>query len=233
MRSKPKICLVDADIQVKKCWELSLNTEAELHYYDHPRKIVQEARKGSDFLSSFECLIIGRYVNDPRGTLDILNSDYPEKFRELGLNVLFLNWQGYLTKQEIEAKFDGRLFNRYGVRWQTLRVRIQKVKSKLAQLKKTEEEKVVSPKIEKKQVYKSKPERCQELLLTMAKNAQGRHREKLEFYAKHDQSTGEKLLEAIYDKLLVKKEDNQNCPSQFINSSPVVAKNILKTALYS
>ena len=39
----------------------------------------------------------------------------------------------------------------------------------------------------------------------MARNAQGRHREKLEFYAKHDQSTGEKL-EAIYDKLLVKKE---------------------------
>ena len=83
MRSKPKICLVDVDLQVKKCWELSLNTEAELHYFDHPRKLVQEARKKSEYLSSFECLIIGRYINDARGTLDILNSDYPDGLESL------------------------------------------------------------------------------------------------------------------------------------------------------
>ena len=106
-----------------------LNTEAELHYFDHPLKLVQEVRKKSEYLSSFECLIIGRYINDARGTLDILNSDYPDRFRELGLNVLFLNWQGYLTKQEIEAKFDGRLFNRYGVRWQILEFGFKKLKA--------------------------------------------------------------------------------------------------------
>ena len=33
MRSKPKICLVDVDLQVKKCWELSLNTEADFNLH--------------------------------------------------------------------------------------------------------------------------------------------------------------------------------------------------------
>lgn len=234
MRMKPKVCLIDEDPQVKTGWERALSTEAELNYYQDYRTLFEEVKSKPDLISSFDCVIISRFL--AQGTLDVFESNVTESLRSHGVGAIFLNWQGYLTKEEISSKFDGRLFNRYGVRWQTLRARIQKIKNKKTP--------VVDHAVKDHQVEKSvetapqddyllsRPQRCQEVLKDMAKKAVGQHREKLEYLADHDSKSGIELLEAIYNRLLTVKESPQTCPSRYINSSPVVAKNILQKALF-
>lgn len=239
MRVKPKVCLIDEDSNVQLGWEKALNKEAVLFYYKSSHDLLAAISNDPELLPSFDCVIVSRYFNDPE--IDVCDSPFIDDLRLRGAGAIFLNWQGYLTKEEIETKFDGRLFNRYGVRWQTLRSRIQKIRSKKLpnnkqQINKREAVsshiKVPMGKISANSLFLSKPQRCQELLKTMSRNAGGRHKEKLEYYAVHDHGEGIALLEAIYNRLLTAKENSINCPSKYINSSPVVAKNILKEALY-
>ena len=238
MRVKPKVCLIDEDPQVQLGWSKALNKEATVECFNDYRELLLARDKDVSLLSSFDCVIVSRYFK--KTGIDICESNVIAELRTHGANAIFLNWQGYLTKEEIDAKFDGRLFNRYGVRWQTLRSRIQKIKNKKAPLTgqaKPEEvgqiarnTQVKSPSVS--DVFQSKPQRCQDLLKIMARQAIGRHREKLEYYAVHNSTEGIALLEAIYNKLLTSTDNSTNCPSKYINSSPVVAKNILKKTLF-
>ena len=43
---------------------------------------------------------------------------------------IFLNWQGYVSKIQLEKCFDGKIFYRFGIRWPTLRDRIKRVNLK-------------------------------------------------------------------------------------------------------
>ena len=79
----------------------------------------------------------------------------------------------------------------------------------------------------------NKEQRCVEILKTMAHNARGSHREKIESYLAGDQKTGIQLLEAIYNRLITLRDIPQTCPSRYINSSPVIAARILEEALMS
>jgi hypothetical protein len=121
------------------------------------------------------------------------------------------------------------------VRWQTLRSRMLKVKTRKVPIKKPV---LVEPAAKpvasssKEAIYHSKPQRCQELLKEMSRRAGGRHKERLKFSAESDQKNGIAPLEALYNRLLIAKEMNSNCPSRYINTSPVVAKNILHQALF-
>ena len=239
MRVRPKVCLIDEDPQVQLGWTKALNKEATVSCFADYQELLKSMEQDASLLSSFDCIIVSRYFK--KMGIDICESSVISDLRSQGANAIFLNWQGYLTKEEIEAKFDGRLFNRYGVRWQTLRSRIQKIKNKKTPLtigvSKSEDNGLSSKPTPTKttnvnDVFQSKPQRCQDLLKSMARQAIGRHREKLEYYAVHNSSEGIALLEAIYNKLLTNTDNSTNCPSRYINSSPVVAKNILKTALY-
>jgi hypothetical protein len=155
--------------------------------------------------------------------------------KSYGAGPVFLNWQGYVTKDEVNNKFDGKLFHRYGVKWQTLRLRIQKFEKTQKQIKRvipSKEFKVVDKTNRRYPSSISRPDKCGEILKSMAKKANGIHREKIEYYAYHDHKTGVKLLEAIYNRLLTDKNRPEGCPSHYINSSPVIAQRILREALY-
>src|SRR4051812_28794109 len=122
MRGKPRVCLIDEDAQVRQGWEAALEGETELYIFaNHEELFARDKDELAALLASLDCVIIGRYFRG--NSIDVFLSDIPETFRHQGVGAVFLNWQGYLTKEEIAAKFEGRLFNRYGVRWQTLRTR--------------------------------------------------------------------------------------------------------------
>ncbi|MCB9228943.1 MAG: hypothetical protein H6618_04960 [Deltaproteobacteria bacterium] len=259
MKVKAKVCVVDEDDQVRAGWEQALNGEITLLLCRDFDQLMEEAGQDASLLASLDCLITGRYFE--ASGLDICNSPLIKTLRNAGVGAIFLNWQGYLTKEQIEASFDGRLFNRYGVRWQTLRSRVQKIRGKQPQTALSPEgveelsqngakkgtHKSRSSAAEKKQEEKArarqtaaaaaaavrtKPQRCQELLRCMATKAAGHHREKLEYYASHNHQEGIALLEAIYNRLMISSQGEERCPSRYINSSPVVAKSILRQALF-
>ncbi len=229
MRTKPRVCLIDGDPQVKLGWQRSLGTEAELIHYSSKDDVYRALKQDPKNFSSIDCAILARYLNS--NEIDLFDSDLAERLKNCGVQAVFLNWQGYLTKEEINQKFDGRLFNKYGVRWQTLRARVQKTKTRKILVRKSPtitviEQAVVPP------IQQSKSQRCKDLLKVMARNAVASHRTRLEFYAEYDEPTGVALLEAIYNRLLTAKDRSADCPSRYINSSPVVAKNILQRALF-
>jgi hypothetical protein len=231
MKVKPRVCIVDEDESVRASWQSTLSRDVEYLDFGNFTQLLDYARANPQYLAGVDCLICARFFQD--NTVDIFEGSILDQLREQGVKAVFLNWQGYLTKDEINTKFDGRLFNRYGVRWQTLRSRMQKVKTRKVPLKKAtsaESAAVASPK--KEAIYQSKPQRCQELLLEMSRRAGGRHRDKLQHYAEIDHKNGIALLEALYNRLLIAKESSSDCPSRYINSSPVVAKNILHQALF-
>ena len=119
------------------------------------------------------------------------------------------------------------------LKWQTLRLRIQKHEKSQKVGKEGFEQSsstFVNSRVRSKKT--SRPEKCSEILKIMARNAIGVHKEKIEHYAYYDQKTGIQLLEAIYNKLLTDKDRPASCPSRYINSSPVIAQRILKEALY-
>lgn len=233
MKQKPLVCLIDEDSFVKEGWARTLKNDATLHYFRDHLGVFKKAAVERNLISSYSCIIMSRFFQHLN--LDITNSAIPETLRSSGSGPIFLNWQGYISKDDLARKFDGKLFHKYGVRWQTLRLRIQKFDKKNSAGKqvcndwsaKTSRIAFSSSSIV------SKPERCSALLRTMAQNAHGNHREKIEFYAEHDPVTGIALLEAIYNKLVTDKNRPESCPSRYINSSPVIAKRILHEALFS
>ncbi|MBI2603435.1 MAG: hypothetical protein HYW48_10310 [Deltaproteobacteria bacterium] len=231
MKTKPIICLLDEDAEVKQGWELALGPDAQLCYFPDHLELFNTAASQKDLISSFSCIIVGRYFKHIN--LDTVSSNVTEMLKEHGAGPIFLNWQGYVTKEEVNSKFDGKLFHRYGVKWQTLRLRIQKFEKTLKPAIVPELKRENFPVTFSKPASSiSRPDRCLHILKTMAHNAQGPHKEKIEFYAKKDPKTGVKLLEAIYDRLLTDRERPEDCPSRYINTSPIIAKRILQNALY-
>ena len=233
MKVKPRVCVVDEDENLRASWHNTLSRDVDFLSFENFFQFFDYLKNNEQCLSDIDVLICGRFFQND--TIDIFESPTLELLREQGVKAVFLNWQGYLTKDEISAKFDGRLFNRYGVRWQTLRSRMQKVKTRKVPLKKATlpaESKPSAHPQRKEALYHSKPQRCQELLKEMSRRAGGRHKEKLRHYAEVDQKNGIALLEALYNRLLIAKEMSSECPSRYINTSPVVAKNILHQALF-
>jgi hypothetical protein len=225
MMEKPKVCVVDENPVVKIGWEKSLLGHATLCYFRDHRELFALAEQDDTLVKSFTCIILGRLY--PHLGLDIVNSDVPATLRQSATGPMFLNWQGYVAKEDLDKNFDGKIFHRYGIKWHTLRLRIQK-------LEKKKHPAVMAP--PPAQVFQenkiTKSQRCQDLLKLMASRAAGQHRDKISFYAEHDQETGIKLLEAIYNRLLVSKERPMTCPSHYINSSPVIAARILRETLH-
>lgn len=233
MKQKPLICLLDEDPDVRFGWETSLGVDAQLYYFQDHLELFNAAAGQKELIPSFSCVIMGRYFRHIN--LDVVTSNVPELLREQGAGPIFLNWQGYVTKEEVNVKFDGKLFHRFGVKWQTLRLRVQKFEKNLKSFKPVFEVKkeAQSHFFNKPASSISRPDKCLEILKTMARNAQSPHREKIEFFAFKDPKKGIELLEAIYDRLLTDKNRPENCPSRYINSSPIIAKRILKEALFS
>ena len=228
MKHKPVVCLIDEDENVRLGWSKALGQEATLVYFQDHLELLNHAARDKSMVSGFSCIIIGRFFKQLN--LDVVMSEAPDMIRKISNCPLFLNWQGYITKDEVLARFDGKLFHRYGVKWQTLRMRVQKFEKTLRTHKKSPEAGKMMEIIPL--AHDSKPEKCCQLLRTMAKNAAGPHKEKIEFYAQHDHDTGTKLLEAIYNRLLTDKNRPSTCPSRYINSSPVIAQRILHDALF-
>ena len=233
MKKKPVVCVIDDDPRVRLGWKQSLGQDALLKAYSTCEEFVAESQDSEDLLSSLACMIIGRYFAN--GQQDIVTSHLPAEFRSASQGPIFLNWQGYITKDELNNSFDGKLFHRYGVKWQTLRLRIQKFEKcqRLTRKPSAAEQGFLFPKVrtERPQVS-SRPERCSQLLRSMATKASGQHKQRIEFYAEHDQTSGIALLEAIYNRLVTDKNTPSSCPSRYINSSPVIAKRMLHDALY-
>lgn len=243
MKQKPSVCLLDEDKSVGIGWEQALGEDASLHYYQDHLELFNAASANKELIPSFSCIIVGRYFKHLG--IDTVTSIIPDNLKAQGAQAIFLNWQGYVTKEEVNNKFDGKLFHRYGVKWQTLRLRVQKFEKvqKNTQCKKIistpshQIESVPQMKSQDKALKilineTSRPIKCSEILKEMARNAYGTHKEKIEHFAYQDTDNGIKLLEAIYDRLLADKNRPSSCPSQYINSSPVIAKRILKEALY-
>jgi hypothetical protein len=233
MKQKPIVCLIDEDEEVARGWQHTLQHEAEVRAYSDHLTLLRHAAYDKGLLAAFSCIISARFFK--KLNLDIVNSNVPELIRAKCAGPLFINWQGFITREELIKKFDGKLFHKFGVRWQTLRLRIQKFEKKSLQSKPFASEALIKTKIKKTSNTRSipKPDRCYALLKAMASNAQGIHRERIEFYANHDPDTGMQLLEAIYSKLVTDKNRPETCPSRYINSSPVIAKRILHDTLYT
>jgi hypothetical protein len=233
MKPKPYVCLLDENPDVRQGWESTLSHDAQLFYYQDHLELLNDAARQRELIPSFTCIIMGRYFRHIN--LDVVTSHVTDLLREHGAGPIFLNWQGYVTKEEVNAKFDGKLFHRYGVKWQTLRLRVQKFEKGLKPFKPVLELKKEIPMAyysSKPASSISRPDKCIDILKTMARNADSQHKDKIEFFAFKDPGMGIKLLEAIYDRLLTDKNRPENCPSRYINSSPIIAKRILKEALF-
>ena len=187
MRQKPTVCLIDEDENVKIGWTKTLSPDANLvHFQDH-LELFNHAARNEDLVNSFSCIIVGRYFKHLN--LDVVSSSITDTLKAAGAGPIFLNWQGYITKEEVNAHFDGKLFHRYGVKWQTLRLRIQKYEKSQKTVKKPFHPNTLTTEKTRKQPV-SKPERCSELLKTMANKARGPHKDKIEHYAYQDTKTG-------------------------------------------
>lgn len=234
MKQKPLVCLIDEDPFVKEGWSRSLKNDAVLHYYKDHLGVFKKAAVERNLIASYSCIILSRHFQHLN--LDIVKSAIPETLKSSGAGPIFLNWQGYVHKEDLQRKFDGKLFHKYGVRWQTLRLRIQKYEKKHQinkQLVHDWANKIGRGSKPDIKSMVSRPERCSAILRSMAKNATGIHKEKIEFYVERDPNTGIALLEAIYNRLVTDKNCSETCPSKYINSSPVIAKRILQEALFT
>ena len=233
MKKKPIVCVIDESDEVRKGWKDSLGQDARLVDFRDHVELVAAAESDPTLVASLHCIIVGRYFKH-LGGFDIVTSDALQGLKQSHCGPIFLNWQGYITKEELASSFDGKLFHRYGVKWQTLRLRIQKFE-KIQKNRTRCLEPLVEMEVKKGQQEKptsSRPERCFEILKLMAANASGSHREKIEYFAQHDRKSGIQLLEAIYNRLVTDKNARPGCPSRYINSSPVIAKRMLRDALY-
>lgn len=227
MVKKPKVCVIDENSNVKLGWEQSLGSQASLFFFRDHLEFFDRLSRDPNFSLDFQCIIIGK-IYPHLNNFDILESDAIERIRSLTKSPLFLNWQGYISKEELERRFDGKIFHRYGVKWHTLRLRIQRLSSrKEVSIRPM----TIAQPSNKKIRQLSRLQRCQELLKVMAARADGVYKDKIEFYAYHDQEMGVQLLEALYNRLLTQKERPTGCPSRYINSSPVIAARILQETL--
>ncbi|MCB9229786.1 MAG: hypothetical protein H6618_09260 [Deltaproteobacteria bacterium] len=229
VKQRPLICLIDQDPAVRNGWLASLRDDADLHYFrDHLGLLRQQRAMSAGGAVTYSCVIMCRYYSHL--SLDIVKSPVPLALRAAGFSPLFLNDQGYVGRDELERCFDGKIYHRYGVRWQTLKVRIQKVGGPVDPARGAGRE---STRGFNAAGRAGRPGRCSALLREMAKNASGSHQEKIRFYADQDPSQGILLLEALYARLMTEAKPREDCPSRYINSSPVIARRVLYETLYT
>jgi len=221
----PRVCIVDEDRRVQETWEKSLGSRVRVYYFSSPGELLEREVAQKFFMDSMVCIVIGRLYNNR--SLDIVRTEYPAKIRQHTGVPIFLNWQGYIDKNDLDTFFDGKIYQRYGVKWVTLRHRILRLNRPQKSL--------IEPYSHgKSSIRLLKPNReqlCLELLKKMADNSSGEHQARLEHYACHDLKTGIKLLEAVYNRLMTSKDIPPTCPSRYLNSSPVIAARILERAL--
>ncbi|MDD9951417.1 MAG: hypothetical protein OXT67_07610 [Zetaproteobacteria bacterium] len=235
MSEKPLIAIVDADPMVYEGWEQTLGKDARVLYYPDHLALFKAATQRPQLLGSFACVIIGRYFQDKN--IDVCNSSVPESLHTSGAGPIFLNWQGQTERRMHSKKIAGKIMQRFGVKWSTLRSRILKYERthNVAKLPRS----LKKGNAGEAQIYEQKylhehniTDRCRALLRDMATHANGEHRRRMEHYANHEPSRGVELLEAIYMRLVTDHTPPESCPSRYINTSPVIAKKILETALY-
>ena len=290
-KTKTKVCVVDSDPMVLQGWKNALASEADCVVFADHRELARMLQAEPGAVAQYSCVVIGRYLGAEN--FDVVDSNLPELLREQGVSAVFINWPGFLPKEVIENRFEGRLFNRYGVRWGTLRGRIIRAQKGngpvlaardisppessasscpggestgvVSSLRRVDESAATNNAAEapsRGEAGRSlvpgvvvsvnrpkaplatvsffasngrmvpRPQRCKRLLEAMARQAAGGHREKLQQLAKKDFAQGVEFLEAIYNRLLVSRDRSNSCPSRYINSSPLIAKNILATALF-
>jgi hypothetical protein len=223
---KPTVCLIDESGDVAQGWESTLGTQVCLLVFSDPFEFIKKP------VVNGECLIIGRSFSHLKG-FELLKSSALREIRSLVKGPIFLNWQGYIPKEELETLFDGKIFHKYGIKWSTLRMRIQKSLQHLTpppQVGKVSLAPLGGGQQRKKNLS-SKDERCQDLLKLMASRASYPFKEKMIFFAYENPKMGRELLEAIYNRLLTERNLPENCPSQYINSSPRIAVRILQETL--
>lgn len=257
MKIKPIICIVDEDISLLECWNDVLDADVEVSYFSDPVKLLESCLSNSERpLNDYACIILGRKFQG--GKIDTCKEDWCYQIRRRGGKILLLNWDGPITKGDLEGRFDGKIFHRHGVTWAHLRSRLLKLSqcptgyitseaianaqfnSFRKDLKDRSRNSSENLKKELRNDVSSfdylqneRGQKCKKLLLLMASSAKGQHRDLLLNYANQNSIKGEQLLEALYNRLLLAstKGFSDNCPSKYINSSPVVAKNILREAL--
>ncbi|MBC61117.1 MAG: hypothetical protein CMP11_01570, partial [Zetaproteobacteria bacterium] len=176
MKEKPIVCLIDEDENVLLGWSKALGNDATLMYFQDHLELFNQATREEGLINTFSCIIIGRYFKHIN--LDIVTSNVTDTLRATGAGPVFLNWQGYITKEEVNARFDGKLFHRYGVKWQTLRLRIQKFDKTQKTNRKLSlgdgHPSFLESRLRQQGI--SKPEKCSELLKLMARRASGTHK---------------------------------------------------------
>ena len=72
---KPRICLIDNEIDVRKGWEESLKPQAIVDSFKNHLDLLEKINSKKIDLSKFQCIIFGRYFEDL--TLDILDINIP------------------------------------------------------------------------------------------------------------------------------------------------------------
>lgn len=223
---QPRVCIVDEEQRVQLGWESSLGPRVKLFYFSSPEELLNYEKAHSFFLDSMVCIITSRLFNQK--TSDIVQSDFPRQLREKTNAPIFLNWQGYIDKNELERHFDGKIYQRYGVKWITLKHRIMRIGKSRQQYLGDQQLNVHHS---FRPAGPSREHLCMDLLKKMAENAEGSHKARLEYYIFKDIKTGIMLLEAVYNRLMTSKEIPATCPSRYLNSSPVIAARILEQAL--
>ena len=229
MRSMSTVCVIDEDSKVELGWRCSLGSQANLEFFRDPHDLLNLVSSGKD-KQAYSCIVVGKVFRSIG--VDVTQGRLVEKLRSVFKVPIFLNWQGFILKSEMEKLFDGKIFQRYGVKWTTLKQRIHRAT-------KSSSNKICPDGIPssasdylKADSEQKKIIRCQGLLKEMANRAHGNHKDKIEFYASSDHQTGIRLLEAIHNRLISFREIPQSCPSKYINSSPVIAARILEETLY-
>ena len=232
----PKVCIVDEDPRVQAGWKSILGPKVRSFFFNSPDQLLDFNDRQHFFLDSLACLVISRLFE--KKTLDIVCSDIPYKIRLKTNAPLFLNWQGYIGREELEKNFDGKVYQKYGVRWVTLKQRIARIKKSRQPAEKGQPGRsegnppLSSPPPSPASPEPSRESLCLDLLRQMAANASGEHRLRIESYIARDLKTGIMFLEAIYNRLLVSRDIPPTCPSRYLNSSPVIATRALEKALY-
>jgi hypothetical protein len=243
-KTKNFVCLIDEDPNVALAWRQCLGEQIAMEEYQDHRKFFNDLEEQPENFSLSVCFILGRYFKGEGQTFDLVEERFLEMIRSKSSAPIFLNWQGFIKKEE-EARFDGRLFHKYGLKWSSLKGRIQKLGKTginrtpppqppppLPTIEKVEQEPPVEMAPIPQRNPNDRPKRCTDLLFMMADRAEGSHRDKIQELANEDQHSGIALLEAIYDRLMKDKNTSPTCPSRYIHSSPVVAKRILHEALF-
>lgn len=221
----PNICVIDEDQDVKAAWQQSFGEQARLYYYSDPDAFFTDMN-GTNVDIKFQCVIISRLFS--KFNLDIVDTNIPRQIKAQTKSPIFLNWQGYIQRKQLDDLFDGKIFQRYGVKWHTLKLRI----NRLQKIQKSASDQTIVHRNDSFELKKrSKSEKCQQILHSMIEKADGQNRRKLEFFAFKNPKKGIELLEAIYNRLITSKETPSTCPSQYINSSPIIAARILHDAL--